>query len=155
METIKIDGREFHGITESMSARQDDFILTQLRQSGAMEVLAALPKNASTAERDAASDAMFNKILESGRKYRLLAGLLTEQGKKWSHAQAEANAEHFAELSGTEDKLTMNRELMRLVVLFFRFGAESSTTSPNSSSQSDAAPSTGSAAVETLATLRP
>jgi hypothetical protein len=155
METIKLDGREFRGITQSLSARQDDFILVELRQSGAMEILAALPKDATPAQRDAASDAMFNKILDSGRKYRLLAGLLTEEGKTWTHGAADRNAERFGDITDTDEKVTMSRELMRLVVLFFRFGAESSTTSPNSSSQSDAAPSTGSAAVETSATSRP
>jgi hypothetical protein len=153
METIKLDGREFRGITQSLSARQDDFILVELRQSGAMEILAAMPKDATPERRDAASDAMFNKILDSGRKYRLLAGLLTEESKTWTHGEADRNAERFGDITDTDEKVTMSRELMRLVVLFFRFGAESSTTSPNSSSPSAAAPNTGSAEVETSATL--
>ena len=153
METITIDGRQFHGITEAMTARQDDFILAQLRRSGSMDVFAALTKDATKEQKEAASDEMFNRIVESGRKYKLLAGLLTEEGKKWTQADAEANALRFEEVTNTEDKLTMNREVMRHVVLFFRFGAEFSTTSPNSSSQSDAAPvRQESAAVETSAT---
>jgi hypothetical protein len=150
--TITIGGRQFHGIIEAMTGRQDDFILTQLRRSGAMDVLAALPKDATDEQRNAASDEMFNRIVESGRKYKLLAGLLTEEGKKWTQASAEANAEQFAELTGTEDKVTMSGAVMRHVVLFFQFGAASSTTSPNSSSQNVAAPLTESAAVETSAT---
>ena len=151
METIKIDGREFHGITEAMTASQDDFILAQLRRSGAMDVLAGLPKDATADQRNAASDEMFNRIVESGRKYKLLAGLLTEEGKKWTQASAEANAEQFAELTGTEDKVTMSGAVMRHVVLFFQFGAASSTTSATSSSQSDAAPPSENVAAETSA----
>jgi hypothetical protein len=151
MELITIDGRQFRGIGEAMSARQDDFILSQLRRSGAMDVLAALPKEATAEEKDKASDEMFNRIVESGRKFKLLAGLLTEDGKTWTQESAEANAARFAEITATADKVTMSKEVMRLVVHFFRFGAGSSTTSPNSFSQSDAAPDTKNAAVETSA----
>jgi hypothetical protein len=134
METIKLDGRNFHGITEALAAIQDDFILTQLRRSGALEMLGEL-ETLSDEQKLERRGEVFTRIVESGRKYKLLAGLLTEEGKTWNQGEAETNAKRFAAIIDTEEKLTMNREVVRHVALFFLFVGESSKTSPKSSNQ--------------------
>ena len=155
MEPIKIDGRNWHGITDALSARQDDWILSQLRRSGAMDVLVLMAKDASKEDRGAAGMEMFERIRESGRKFKLLAGLLTEEGKTWTHDSAEKNALRFSEITATEDKLAMNDELMRHVAYFSTFGAGFSTTSPNSLNQKKTVPATENAGVEISATSAP
>lgn len=153
MGDLKLDGRTFEGITEGMTARQDDYILTQLRRSGAMDVLAALPKDATDEQRKDGSREMFARIVETGRKFKLLAGLLTETGKTWTEAEAERNAARFGDITDTADKMTMNGEIMTLTMNFFLFGAGFSRTSPNYSTAENAAPATESEEAKTLETL--
>jgi hypothetical protein len=141
---MKLDGRKFHGVTDAMTSVQDDYIMTQLRRSGATDVLLGIEASTDE-ERRARSREMFDRILESGRKYRLLAGLLIEEGKTWNQEEAEKNAARFAAIIDTEEKLTMNREVMRHVQFFFRPETESLKTSPNSSNQSSEVPVTASA----------
>jgi hypothetical protein len=148
---LTLDGRKFHGVTDAMASVQDDFIMTQLRRSGATDVLIGM--EASTEEeRRARSREMFDRIMESGRKYKLLAGLLIEEGKTWNQEEAERNAARFAAITDTEEKLTMNREIMRHVQFFFRPETESLKTSPNSSNQSSEVPATASAEAVTSET---
>ena len=40
MDTLKLDGREFARVTQTLTANQDDYILAHLRLSGAMDILA-------------------------------------------------------------------------------------------------------------------
>ena len=115
---MTLDGRKFHGVTEAMTSVQDDYIMTQLRRSGATDVLLGMD-GLQEEERRARSREMFDRIVESGRKYKLLAGLLIEEGKTWNQAEAEKNAERFAGITAMEEKLTMNREIMRHVQFFF------------------------------------
>jgi hypothetical protein len=134
---MKLDEREFHGITEAMTAVQDDYVLTQLERSGAMEMLSQL-KGLSQEQRAERSVEAFRRLRESGRKYKLLAGLLTEEGHTWTQTEADTNAARFAAITKTEEKLAMNSEVMRHIALFFRFEGESSETSQKSSSPNGA-----------------
>lgn len=148
-ETIKLDGREFRGITQALSASQDDYILVLLQRSGATELLSKIPKNADLEERAKRAGQLTTAVLESGLQHRLLAGFLTETGKKWTREEADRNAARFAEITDGEEKLAMHRRLIGFIVSFFPSGEPSSMTSPNSSSQSETAPGTTSEEVRT------
>jgi hypothetical protein len=150
-ETIKLDGREFRPIDQALAAAQDDYILVILRRSGALELLTKIPKDASLADRALRAGELVTIVLESGLNHRLLAGMLTEVGKKWTREEAERNAARFAEITDGEEKLTMHRRLVGFIVSFFPSGEPSSMTSPNSSSQSETAPATTSAEAATSA----
>jgi len=99
---MTLDGRKFHGVTDAMASVQDDYIMTQLRRSGATDVLMGIEASTDE-ERAARSREMFDRIVESGRKYRLLAGLLIEEGKTWNQEEAEKNAARFAAITDTEE----------------------------------------------------
>lgn len=135
METIQLDGRSFLPVNESISAAQDDFIMLQLRRAGVNETLDLLPENATFEQRSKAGAEMYNRILESGRKYKLLGGLLTEEGKPWTEEEALRNAAIFSGLHTIDERVLMHRVVIRQVSGFLRFGEASSPTSPNSSNQ--------------------
>lgn len=157
-DTFKLDGREFRGITESLTASQDDYLLGYLRRSGVTEILAAGDEQESS--RHARAEQLLTQILLSGYKFHILAACLTEidgaaqvpgeaslgrKVKKWSRAEADRNAAIFAEITDAEEKLRMGAGIVGLVLSFFAYGAKSSETSQKSSSQSETDLPTGSA----------
>jgi hypothetical protein len=82
---------------------------------------------------DAAREILIRAI-RSGTLYRLLAGLLIEEGRAWTPESAAANAEFFAGLTSIEDKQTLRASLVHRAILpFFLRGVAFSRTSPSSS----------------------
>ena len=60
-DTVKLDGREFQGITQSLTANQDDYLLGHLRLAGAIEVLGDFDKKRNPRKR--AEDLLTNIML--------------------------------------------------------------------------------------------
>jgi hypothetical protein len=138
-----LDGRAFRGLSESLTAAQDDYLLAHLRRSGAIEVLEAVPAAAGADQERA--EQLLTRIMLSGETFHVLAGCLTEAGKKWSRAEAERNAAAFAEITDADEKLRMRAGLVRFVIGFFAFGPGSSATSRKSSGPNAKDRPTGSA----------
>jgi thymidine phosphorylase len=128
-DTIKIDGRQFHGVTQELSAAQDDFLIGQLRLAGALELLLAAQKNPEEQK----AEALLTQILVSGRAPQILAGVLTEEGKKWTHEEATRNADVFANITNGEDKQAMRMSIVGFVVGFFQYATAFAKTSQKSS----------------------
>jgi hypothetical protein len=152
-EAIRIDGRDFEGVSQELSAAQDDYIIGQLRLAGALEILAApqthapnglssRPQARSAAvegpavSAEALAEALLTQILISGRAAQVLAGCLTESGKKWSAPEADRNAAIFSAITDPTQKLAMREALIGFVTGFFLFATASAKTSPKSSSRS-------------------
>ncbi len=152
LETITLDGRKFTSITQSLTANQDDYILAHLRLAGAVEVLSDLDGVKRTQEQRA--EDLLTKILLSGRTHHILAGCLTEDGKVWNRAEAEANAARFSGITDVEEKTAMRSSIVKFVIGFFSLGAPLSETSQRSSSRSGKVPPTKNAAPSTSGTLR-
>lgn len=149
MKTIKLDGREFAEIDQAMTSAQNDYIQGHLALAGVTDLLveAHTKKN-----EDAVGDMrreFITRILVSGEKSAIVAGCLTEVGKKWNRGDAEKNRERFDQITDPEESNSMTTELARLVIAFFLFGGTSSTTFPKSSNPNDAVPATENAALET------
>jgi hypothetical protein len=147
---IKLDGRHFAGISQALTANQDDYILAHLRLSGAIEVLSDLDGKKRTNEQRA--EDLLTQILLSGHTHHILAGCLTEAGKTWSRAEADANAARFAGITDIEEKTAMRTSIVRFVIGFFSLGEPSSETSRKSSSRSAKVPRTKNAAPSTSGT---
>jgi hypothetical protein len=144
IDTITLDGRKFTGISQALTANQDDYLLAHLRLAGAIEVMGDLDGIARTKEKRA--EDLLTQILLSGRTHKILAGCLTEEGKVWSRAEADANAARFAGITDVEEKTAMRSSIVTFVIGFFSLGADSSESSPKSSSRSEEVPPTKSAA---------
>ena len=135
METIELAGRQFLPTTHALSAAQSDFIHAHLVNSGALEILTdADGKKRDDLKRGAL---MLNAIKETGRKQLILAGCLTEVGKKWNREQALRNAEIFDEITDETEQARMNVLIIRLVIAFFGLGKTSRANSPRSSHPSE------------------
>ena len=149
-EILRLDGREFRGPSDSLTAAQDDYLLAHLRRSGAIETLT----DADGIERPQAKRAelLLTQIMLSGETFHVLAGALTEVGKKWSREEAERNAARFAEITDSEEKLRIRAGIVNFVIGFFAPGAKSSTISQKSSSRAKKVRPTKSAAPGTSET---
>lgn len=152
LESITLDGRKFFGISQALTANQDDYLLAHLRLAGAIEVLSDLDGVARTKEQRA--EDLLTRILLSGRTHHILAGCLTEEGKTWNRKDADENAARFAALTDTEEKLAMRKAIVEFVIGFFMLGEPSSGISQKSSSRSGRVHPTKNAAPQTSGTLR-
>ncbi len=133
METanIIIDGRQFQGVTQELSAAQDDYIIGQLRLAGALDLLMAARSTPS----EEVAEALLTQILVSGRAAHVLAGCLTEAGKEWSFEDAAHNSVRFASSTSAEDKKAMRAAIVGFVVGFFQYANQFAGISPKSSNQ--------------------
>jgi hypothetical protein len=122
-ETITLDGRTFQGITQALTANQDDYILAHLRLAGAIDVVSDLDGVQRMKEQRA--EDLLTRILLSGRTHHILAGCLTEEGKVWNRAAADANAARFAAITDAEEKTAMRSAIVKFVIGFFSEGATS------------------------------
>ena len=87
-----ICGLDFELVGDAITTRQDDYLMAHLRRAGVMDVIATM-KDADAEEK---SSELLTRILTSGQKSEILAGLLTESGKKWNRKRADALAESSA-----------------------------------------------------------
>jgi hypothetical protein len=125
---ITIGGRQFHGVSQELSASQDHYIIGQLRLAGALQLLNPAEKNP-----EATAEALLTQIMVSGRAPYILAGCLTEQGKRWTFEEASRNAEVFAAVTNNDDKLAMSSAIVGFVVGFFQFATAFAAISRKSS----------------------
>jgi hypothetical protein len=125
---ITIDGRKFHGVTQELSAAQDDYIIGQLRLAGAIEILLAAEKD----PQENTAEALLTRIMISGRAPHVLAGCLTEAGKQWTFEEAARNAATFAAVTNNDDKTVMRSAIVGFVVGFFQYATAFVATSRKS-----------------------
>jgi len=130
-ETITLDARKFHGVSQALTADQDDYILAHLRLAGALEVLGDLD-GVKRGPRKRAED-LLTHIMLSGRTHHILAGCLTEEGKTWNRSEADRNAAIFSMITSAEEKAAMRSAIVTFVIGFFQLGERSSESSPKSS----------------------
>jgi hypothetical protein len=125
---ITIGGRRFQGVSQDLSAAQDHYIIGQLRLAGALETLLAAEKDPETT-----AETLLTKIMVSGRAPYILAGCLTEAGKKWTFEEATRNADLFATITDNDDKRAMSTAMVGFVVGFFQFATAFAAISRKSS----------------------
>jgi hypothetical protein len=130
-DTIALDGRKFRVVSQTVTAAQDDYMLYWLGKAGATELLLELATGVDGKRR---AQQLLQVILGSGHAAKIIAAVLTEEGKKWRRDEADRNAEIFADITSADEKTLMRKVLVQFVVDFFRFGEASSRTSPKSSS---------------------
>ena len=122
--TVKLDGRQFRGIT--LTTNQDDYILEHLLLSGAMGVLAD-----KTPPPESRCELLLTTLYASGRKQHILAGMLTEVGKKWTRAEADRNAAAFSEITDEDEKITIHAAILRFVLSFLEGRKKASASAGN------------------------
>jgi hypothetical protein len=146
---MKLDGREFESVSQRITAAQNDYLTGHLRLSGVTELFLQLGDNPSEEKLQPIREQFITRILLSGRKSAIIAGYLTEVGKKWTRLEADRNAERFDAITDTDEQALMTSSLAGVVAGFFQYAGKSLASSPRSSNPSDAVPSTESAAPAT------
>jgi hypothetical protein len=144
-EVIRLDERDFVSVDQGLTMAQNDYVLVLLEEIGSEEGETAYDIVARIARKDKSPNLgqrLLRTILKSGRASELLAGLLTEQGKRWTRREALRNAEIFAEIRDNVAQVAMRGALVSFVIGFFQFGPKSSQTSPKSSSPNEKVPGT-------------
>ncbi len=113
------------------------YLISQIRKSG----LKPIEVYQTIADPEQRAMAILADVYDSGNAFTLLAGLLVEDGKRWSKDRARDNAALFEEADG--DGLNALSQTLNVTLLaLFSSGSSSATTSPRSSSLSTtAAPS--------------
>jgi len=145
---MKLDEREFESVSQQITAAQNDYLIAYLRVAGALELFQGLDPKQTEIDVAKVREQLLTKILLSGLKARILAGCLTEVGKKWSRLEADRNAERFDAIVDPEEQTTMTSGLVGVVIGFFPYAGSLSTSSPKSSNPSDADQATKNAAPE-------
>jgi hypothetical protein len=133
MQTIKLDGREFAGVSQALSANQETYVQAHMRLAGVLEILEDLDGKKRSKERKARE--LLTQLMLTGKVFNVMAGCLTEVGKKWSREEADRNAERFGEITDTVEKKALIDGIVMAVIGFFQFGEASSETSPKSSNR--------------------
>lgn len=149
---MKLDGREFTGVDRAITAAQNDYIQAHLALAGVTDLLVELSQTPEPERLPKLRREFIARILLSGRKSSILAGCLTETGKKWTRLEADRNAAIFDELTDAKELEEMSSGLAGIVFAFFQYAEISSKTSPKSSSPNVEVPATGSAERATSAT---
>ena len=144
---IKLDGRQFGPVGQSLTAAQDDYINANLRLADAMPIIAKMNEN----NYEQCAQELLTNIMLRGLKFNILAGVLAEQGRKWSRSEAERNAARFAEITDEAEKHLMQTEVVGFVLGFTQSARQFSRTSQSSSTQSAAADGIESEVLETSA----
>ena len=152
-ETITLGGKRFSGVTHSLPANQDEYIMAHLRRCGAMDVLLGHDGKGERTQEKRAED-LLTCIMLAGETSAVLAGCLTEDGKKWTRAAAIENTAAFDAITDPDEKLAMRASIVNFVIGFFRLGEPAAVGSPKSSSQSAKVPRSKSAAHGTSETSR-
>jgi hypothetical protein len=133
--TIELDGRKFLGITKALTSEQDTYILAHLRLAGAIEVMN--DRDGVKRSKEKRAEDLLTQLMLSGETYLVLAGCLTEDGKVWSRAEADANAARFAAITDVSEKAEMRNSIVQVVIGFFDLGATASESSQEPSSQGE------------------
>jgi hypothetical protein len=142
IDTITLDGRKFICM-QALAANQDAYIIAHLRLASAIEVLHGTDGKERTDEKRL--EDLLTQILLAGRSHHVLAGCLTEEGKAWSHAEADANAARFGAITDASEKTEMRTLLVKFVIGLFAVREASSEISRSSAKvpgTKNAAPST-------------
>lgn len=128
-ELIGLGGRVFT-LAEQTTSRQDGWVMVQLEDAG---ILGLLTQGVKAFEDDGAMRSVIAQAIRSNKYHHIAAGLLVEVDKKWTPADAEQNAEFFAELTAPDDKRQIAAAFEGLLLGFFQNAVQSSKPSPTSS----------------------
>lgn len=121
---ITLDGRKFIGPPEDIPADQEGYVLGHLRHINAMEIVHGPDAVKHTKEKNA--EDLLDLLLISGGTFRILAGLLTEDGRVWNPKDADVNAVRFAAITDVEEKSVMRSYITEFVIDLCFPGARSS-----------------------------
>ena len=124
---IVVAGRKFHPAFKT-TFEQDFFVIDLVSESGVQKL--AIAKDEKL---EKIAEEVILTAYRSGNLFRLLAGMVVEEGKKWTVKSAEDNAIFFSELTDPDDKRGLQDALVGVLLSFFVNAEGFSKTSAKSS----------------------
>lgn len=142
-ETLELGGRTFvFTADDEVVFAQRAYITSAAKGAGLGDELmsAWMPliedvqagKGMDPAKLNAAAWQVVSRAMESDAYLRVIAGTLVEQGKRWDRADADANCEFFANLTG-DDITVLEEVLIAAIMGFIVVGLKSTLISQRSS----------------------
>lgn len=127
-EPIKVQDRVFHPATRTTFA-QDMYVMSLVSNSK-LEGLSEI----SGADLNKLAEKILLDAYASGNLFRILAGMVVEEGQKWTEKTSEENALFFSELTDPVDKEALHDAIAGVILSFFVNADGFLRTSPKSSS---------------------
>lgn len=128
---VTVGGRHFY-VTRDTTYEQDMYVMSVMRKAG-LEKLAAEFDMTNVEGFDEVAQSLVVTAFENGQLFRMLGGILEEDGFEWTPEEADENAIFFSQLRDKEDKEALRGSMVAAILGFFVNGLLSSRTSPNSS----------------------
>lgn len=119
---IVVAGRKFRPPTRT-SLRQDMYMSERLEAADLDDLMDRFDPKAG--KLDKAGESAVLQAYRNGVLFDVLAGVLVEDGKKWSPEEAKRNAEFFANLEEEEDKAAVRGPMVATILFFFIGGIRS------------------------------
>lgn len=127
-EPIKVQDRVFHPATRTTFAQ--DMYVMKLATESKIENLSSV----SDVDLNDLAKRILLDAYESGTLFKMIAGMVVEDGVKWSRETAEENATFFENLTEPEDKEALHEAMAGVILSFFVNAGGFLQTSPKSSS---------------------
>lgn len=127
-DPILVKGRVFRPATRTTFAQ--DMYVMDLVSNTEMEKMSVV----SGADLNKMAEKILLDAYRSGNLFKILAGMVVEDGVKWTPQVAEENAEFFENLTDPADKEALHEAMAGVVLSFFVNAEGFLRTSPKSSS---------------------
>jgi hypothetical protein len=133
---ITVAGRTFRAST-STTFKQDIYVMSLVTDSGLEDI--ATKFKAGNFDIDVVAQQIIIQAFTRGKLFELLGAVMEEEGVDWTIERAKANAEFFASLRASEDKVALRGSIVAVILGFFVSGLLASRTLTTSltSEQSD------------------
>jgi hypothetical protein len=125
-QPITVGGRTFRP-SASTTFKQDIFVMSLVTEAG-LEDIAAKFKEGNF-DIDEVAQKIIITAFTRGKLFELLGAVMEEEGTDWTIERAKANAEFFANLRSTEDKLALRGSIVAVILGFFVSGLLASRNS--------------------------
>ncbi len=127
VEPIVVAGRSFRPAVNT-TFEQDFFIMERVGESGADRI-----EVKDNSDLTALGTKIILDAYRTGKLFELVAGMMVEDGVKWTKQSAMENAEFFGNLTDTADKRALQDALVGVLLSFFVNAADFSVSSQKSS----------------------
>lgn len=126
---INVQGRTFRP-SQKTSFKQDFYVMERMELAKIDQMVAGFTKEGNAEEY---AQQLLIAAYKSGKLFEILAGVMVEDGTKWTEEAALANAEFFEYLEEEEEKEQITQSLAAVVLGFFTHAGLSSRTSKSAS----------------------
>lgn len=125
----RVGGRTFRTSAKT-TLKQDLYLWAAISEAGLQNVVDDFDKETKSLSAQGEKDMLH--AYRSGALFKVMGGVLVEEGIRWTAAAAERNAEFFEDVDDPEDKKILQAQMVAIVLHFFVSAGALRQTSPKS-----------------------